>query len=183
MTSPARKCDWASLSFASGPYKSGPWGCSTRSKDKNTVYLHVLGAWDGILSLPDIPARVKSSRVLTGGFAHITQKDGQLTVKLDNFDKDKEVVEGLKERYRKGGISDVEVKERLTYALNLFLKPIRERRAEIEKEKGLIEEVLYDGNLKMNDITNDVLKEVMSLMGLSGTWNKISRIARERKNG
>ena len=72
-----------------GPYTPGPWGCSTRSKDGNTLYLHVLGTWAGVLTLPDLPAKVVNSRVLTGGFAHITQKDGRLTITLDNFNKAK----------------------------------------------------------------------------------------------
>ena len=100
---------------------------------------------------------------------------------LDAFDKDKEVVELLKTRYRQGMVSDVEVKERLIGVLNHFLEPIRERRREIEAEKGLVEEVLYEGTLKMIDYSNEVVKEMKSAMGLSGTWNKISRIARERK--
>jgi len=87
----------------------------------------------------------------------------------------------LKRRYREGSVADVEVKERLTHTLNGFLEPIRERRRQLLNEKGLIEEVLYDGTSKMLDISNDTMKEVKSAMGLSGTWNKISRTARERK--
>ncbi|MHC5058444.1 MAG: alpha-L-fucosidase [Planctomycetota bacterium] len=68
-----------------GPYTPGPWGCSTRSKDGNTVYLHVLGSWAGELSLPDLPAKVVSSRVLTGGSVRVAQKGGRLEITLDNF--------------------------------------------------------------------------------------------------
>ena len=100
---------------------------------------------------------------------------------LDAFDKDKDAVKLLKERYSQGQVSDVEVKERLTHTLNTFLEPIRERRREIVLEKGLVEEVLYDGTQKMIEESNTVLKEIKSAMGLSGTWNKISRLARERK--
>lgn len=101
---------------------------------------------------------------------------------LDIFDPDKEAVRALKERYRKGGVGDVEVKERLTHDLNAFLDPIRARRKEFELEEGLIEEILYDGTLKMNEIGNETMKEMKSHMGLSGTWNKISRLARARKD-
>jgi tryptophanyl-tRNA synthetase len=100
---------------------------------------------------------------------------------LDAFDLDKAEVQALKERYRSGTVSDVEVKERATAALNSFLDPIRDRRNEIVKEKGLVEEIIYDGTMKMQDITRDFMKEIKSAMGLSGTWNKISRLARERK--
>ena len=34
--------------------------------------------------------------------------------------------------------------------------------------------------MKMNKIADETLKEMKSAMGLSGAWNKFSRIARER---
>jgi alpha-L-fucosidase len=66
-----------------GPYKPGPWGCATRSKDKNTIYLHILSEWEGVISLPDLSAKVVANRVLSGGTATVTQADGQLTVAID----------------------------------------------------------------------------------------------------
>lgn len=99
----------------------------------------------------------------------------------DIFNPDKEEVDDLKERYRKGTVGDVEVKTKLTKALNAFLDPIRERRAEIAKEKGLVEEIIYDGTNKMNEVAEETLKEMRSAMGLQGAWKKISRLARERK--
>ncbi|MDB6080858.1 MAG: tryptophanyl-tRNA synthetase [Chlamydiia bacterium] len=101
---------------------------------------------------------------------------------LDVFDIDKAAVDGLKVRYRQGAVGDVEVKEQLIQALNTFLKPIQERRREIEMEEGLVEEILYDGTLKMVEYGNETLKAMKSQMGLSGTWNKISRLARDRKS-
>ena len=65
----------------------GPWGCATRSRTGNTVYLHVLGVWNGVLTLPDLPAKVVASRVLTGGRAEVTQGDGRLTIVLANDNK------------------------------------------------------------------------------------------------
>jgi tryptophanyl-tRNA synthetase len=100
----------------------------------------------------------------------------------DAFNTNVQEVQDLKARYREGKVSDVEVKNCLVEALNAFLEPIRRRRRAFEEEKGYVEEVLYEGTLKMLDISNDMLKEVKSLMGLSGTWNKISRLARERKD-
>jgi tryptophanyl-tRNA synthetase len=99
----------------------------------------------------------------------------------DTFNPDKSEVEEFKRRYREGSIGDVEVKKRLVEVLNDFLDPIRARRSQLEEEKGYVEEVLYDGTLKMIDITNETMKEVKSAMGISGTWNKLSRLARDRK--
>lgn len=94
------------------------------------------------------------------------------------FNSNSDEVQDLKERYEKGTVTDVEVKTKLALALNTFLEPIREKRKEILSKKGYVEKVIYEGTLQMNDIAQKNLKEMKSLMGLSGTWNKISRIAR-----
>lgn len=96
----------------------------------------------------------------------------------DIFNPKKQDVEEMKRRYREGSISDVEVKASLTSAINQFLEPMRERRKHFEQEKGLVEKVVYEGTMKMIDLSNETLKELKSAMGVSGTWNKISRIAR-----
>ena len=70
-----------------GPYRPGPWGCATRSKEGNTVYLHILAHWNGVIRLPDLPAKVVANRVLTGGTATVTQADGQLTVAIDPHER------------------------------------------------------------------------------------------------
>lgn len=99
----------------------------------------------------------------------------------DVFNPNKAEVEDLKARYREGTVGDVEVKDKLIYALNVFLDPIREKRKMYEAEKGLIEEIVYDGTQKMIEISQATMKEVRSAMGLVGGWNKIVRMARDRK--
>lgn len=96
---------------------------------------------------------------------------------LDMFSNDKEAVDSLKERYRKGTVSDVEVKNKLAHDLNLFLDPIRERRAQIGK--GVVEKVIYEGTERMIEVSNQTVKEMKSQMGLSGGWNKIKRAAKD----
>ncbi|MHC5068358.1 MAG: alpha-L-fucosidase [Planctomycetota bacterium] len=63
-----------------GPYTPGPWGCATRGKDGTTVYLHILGDWNGSLTLPNLDATVVSARALTGGEATCAQTGDTLTV-------------------------------------------------------------------------------------------------------
>lgn len=99
----------------------------------------------------------------------------------DVFNKHRDEVENLKLRYREGKVGDVEVKEKLIIAINEFLDPIRERRKGFESEKGLIEEIIYNGTECMNEISQATLKEMRSAMGIGGAWNKISRMARDRK--
>ncbi|MCH9634369.1 MAG: Tryptophan--tRNA ligase [Chlamydiae bacterium] len=96
------------------------------------------------------------------------------------FNSNQEEVNDLKERYQKGSVTDVEVKDKLTVALNNFLDPIREKRNQVLSRKGYVEEVIYEGTLKMSEIAQENIKQMRSVMGISGTWNKISRVARAK---
>lgn len=97
----------------------------------------------------------------------------------DIFNPDKAQVEDFKCRYREGKVGDVEVKQALSGVLNNLLDPIRTRRQELEKDKGYVEKVIYEGTLKMTQVGNETAREMKSLMGLSGGWKKITRAAME----
>lgn len=99
------------------------------------------------------------------------------------FNPDKEEVEDLKTRYRAGCVGDVEVKEKLARALNQFLDPIRERHDHFAKDSGFVEQVIYEGTLKMQKLADETLATMKKAMGLAGVWNRISRKARERIGG
>ncbi len=98
----------------------------------------------------------------------------------DEFNPNKAEVEDLKARYRAGAVGDVEVKEKLTIALNNFLDPIRERRAQIEADSGYVEQVIYEGTVKTSKLADETLMMMKKAMGLTGVWNKISRKGRKR---
>ena len=95
----------------------------------------------------------------------------------DAFNVNKSEVEDFKRRYREGKVSDSEVKVALAEAINRFLAPFRERRAQLEK--GYVEKVIVEGTEKMRSVVDETVKEVRSAMGLSGTWNKLVRTAKE----
>ena len=97
----------------------------------------------------------------------------------DAFNPDKAEIEDLKARYRQGKVGDVEVKEKLTAALNAFLDPIRERRAGIEAQSDLVEQVIYEGTLRASKEGEETLMLMKKAMGLAGVWNRISRKGRE----
>lgn len=63
----------------------------------------------------------------------------------DLFNPDLEEVADLKERYRRGAVGDVEVKQKLAAALNTFLDPIRERRARYASDMRLVRDALEVG--------------------------------------
>jgi len=96
------------------------------------------------------------------------------------FNPDKVEVEDLKNRYRQGEVGDVEVKDKLTIAINNFLDPIREKRAAIEADRGFPEQVLYEGTIAASQIADETAMMMKKAMGLTGVWNKISRKGRDR---
>ena len=85
---------------------------------------------------------------------------------LDAFDPNKEEVEELKAHYRRGGLGDGAVKKRLEGILQELIAPIRERRAELEKDPDYIMDILKQGTEKCRDITQQTLDEVKAGLGL-----------------
>ena len=62
-------------------------------------------------------------------------------------------------------VGDVEVKEKLAIAINTFLDPIRERRAEFDDEKKLTE-ILTEGTKKARSVAEETIGEVKDAMGV-----------------
>jgi tryptophanyl-tRNA synthetase len=84
----------------------------------------------------------------------------------DAFNADKDEVEELKERYRAGTVGDVEVKRRLATALNKFLDPIRERRAQYDERPALVTEALMQGTEQAKKVAAATMAEVRERMGI-----------------
>lgn len=84
----------------------------------------------------------------------------------DAFNTNKEEVNDLKDSYRKGGVGDIEVKQKLVVAINNFLDPIRERRAKYEKDPKLIAELLHEGTKKARSEAQKTLELVRDAMKL-----------------
>ena len=93
----------------------------------------------------------------------------------DIFNDNKKEVANLKERYRRGTVGDVEVKQKLAYALNQYLAPLRERRIKYAAMSGYSEEILYTGTKQMRTVAQETITKVRRAMGFSGIWNKISK--------
>ena len=69
-----------------------------------------------------------------------------------------------KEKYEKGTVKDVEVKEFLVEVLEEFLEPIRRRRDKFEKERGLVERILKEGTDKARKEAEKTLADVKRAM-------------------
>ncbi|MEZ4560981.1 MAG: tryptophan--tRNA ligase, partial [Caldilineaceae bacterium] len=137
------------------------------SDDARTVEKRVMGMYtDPNRISADVPGTVEGNPV----FAY-----------HDEFNPNKAEVEDLKERYRAGRVGDVEVKEKLTIALNNFLEPMRERRAKYEEDRGYVDHLLVTGTERARLEAQETLREVKKAMGLTGVWNSIRRSDEKRE--
>jgi alpha-L-fucosidase len=68
-----------------GPFKPAPWGAATCKG--NTICLHVLKWQQDPLTLPAIPRKILSSRVLTGGTASVKQSDAGIEISVPKPDR------------------------------------------------------------------------------------------------
>jgi tryptophanyl-tRNA synthetase len=80
------------------------------------------------------------------------------------FNPNIDEVADLTKRYQKGKVGDVEVKQKLSKALNNFLEPIRERRAKFAKTD--IREIVEDGSNAARQACKPVISAVREYMHL-----------------
>ncbi|GAA5048707.1 tryptophanyl-tRNA synthetase [Thermocatellispora tengchongensis] len=103
----------------------------------------------------DIPGRVEGNPVF---------------VYHDAFNADRAEVADLKERYRAGRVGDVEVKTKLAAAINAFLEPMRERRAEYEARDGFVERLIVEGTERTRAVVRQTVHDMREAMGLNGIY-------------
>ena len=91
-----------------------------------------------------------------------------LFIYLDAFgtESDKVKINEYKDKYKKGKVGDVEVKKFVAEVINRFLDPIRQRRADLEKDSKLIEKILAVGTKKARAESQQTLKLVKEAMSL-----------------
>lgn len=122
------------------------------SDDAQTVNEKVRGMFtDPNRIRADIPGRVEGNPVF---------------IYHDAFNPNVDEVNELKERYRAGKVGDVEVKRKLAAALNNFLEPLRERRAQYEAKPSLVEDVLIAGTERARAEARATMELVRDAMGL-----------------
>lgn len=83
---------------------------------------------------------------------------------LDIFDERKDEVNKLKEQYRKGGLGDVVLKNRLIDILENLIAPIREKRSELEKNKETILKDVEKSTLEVQRIAKERMLEMKKVM-------------------
>jgi tryptophanyl-tRNA synthetase len=85
----------------------------------------------------------------------------------DAFNENLDEVKELKERYKKGEVGDVEVKEKLFVAIEKFLEPVRVKKAELDKlGEDYVISLFEEGEKKVNKIAEQTMSEVSKAMGI-----------------
>jgi tryptophanyl-tRNA synthetase len=85
---------------------------------------------------------------------------------LDVFDPRKDEVEELKAHYRRGGLGDVTIKNRLLEVIEAFLSPLRERRLQFAQDRGAVMNLLQEGTKRAHLAAQRTLHEVRAVMYL-----------------
>jgi tryptophanyl-tRNA synthetase len=83
---------------------------------------------------------------------------------LRAFDPNRAELEDLEARYARGGVGDVDVKQRLIDVLESFLGPIRERRLEFEARPWVVSDALASGSDRARDIAEETMRQVRGAM-------------------
>ena len=86
---------------------------------------------------------------------------------LDVFAQDKDKVQDLKDHYRAGGLGDVKLKRYLNEILQAQLKPIRDRRQELEANPDYVYSILKEGSQAAEKIASQTLDQVKQAMGIN----------------
>jgi tryptophanyl-tRNA synthetase len=127
--------------------------CIFLSDDAETVHRKVMGMYTD-------PTRIHATDP-----GHV--EENPVFIYHDVFNENKEEVDELKERYRRGTVGDIEVKERLSAVLNQFLAPIRERFFELENQPQLVREIIEEGSKKARKEAQKTLLLIKEAMGLT----------------
>lgn len=85
---------------------------------------------------------------------------------LDVFDPDKAAVEELKDHYRRGGLGDGVLKQRLVGILEDFIKPMRERRAQYAADPAEVMRIIKTGTEQARETAAKTLSEVRKAMAM-----------------
>lgn len=86
---------------------------------------------------------------------------------LDIFDTNRSELSELKSHYRRGGLGDMVLKRRLTDILVHTFEDARTKRAELEKDKQQLLDLLNANGQRVRELANQTLIEVREAIGLS----------------
>ncbi len=122
-------------------------------------------------------------RTLAGPAAGVSPEEldaSPLFAFVDAFLTDKAAASALKYDYMRGKTKADAVHEAITADLEILLKPIRERRAELMADPGRIEEIVVDGTIRAREVAYQTLNQVRDAMGLEPLWSGLVAATQRR---
>ncbi|GIW34925.1 tryptophan--tRNA ligase [Meiothermus sp.] len=114
--------------------------------------------WAKIRTMPDDPARIRLSDP--------GDPERSVVFKFLQYFAPPELVEVLKEEYRRRGIGTLVVKQLLMQEMMKTLRPIREQAAELRANPDRVLDALEDGAAKARRIAQATMEEVREKFGL-----------------
>ena len=115
------------------------------------VTAHVGGKdYHGACAAAFSPEKLQPSTIMPSDFADFWPE-------YQNLDE-------LKDHYRRGGLGDMKCKKFLNQVLNKFLEPMRQRRAEFEKDIPEIYNILKKGTEQAREVGAQTMDEVRKAM-------------------
>jgi tryptophanyl-tRNA synthetase len=104
------------------------------------------------------PGHVEGNAVFTYLDAFSTDQD------FKDFWPEYQNLDELKAHYQRGGLGDMKCKKFLNEVLNKFLEPMRQRRAELEKDIAEIQNILKKGTEQAREVGAQTMDEVRRAM-------------------
>lgn len=140
--------------------------------------------------VPSLTGQGKMSKSVEGSYINLTDSLDQIKNKISKIPTDEgkgDVIEGgvkslmefvelfqgkskrgeLEIQYKSEGIRYGEIKQSLSEAIFNELKPIQEKRKELENSSEFVDKIIAEGNAKASEIAKQTLVEVREKMGLS----------------
>ncbi|MEO8581734.1 MAG: tryptophan--tRNA ligase [Patescibacteria group bacterium] len=141
-----------------GGYVPSLSGEGKMSKSVEGSFINLTDSIDEIRKkVRSVPTATTAGGEITGGiktlfdFLHILAPDQ---------------VEAFKKQFEDGSLKFVELKEAVTQAIFDELKPLQEKRSELEKNPEYIDQIIREGAQKARAIAEETIKEVKEKVGL-----------------
>lgn len=143
-----------------GEYVPSLTGEGKMSKTKEGSYINLVD------DLETVKQKIAKIATDAGGPAKFpTQGAVANLIKLVELFQGKELASEYVEQYETSGLKYKGVKESLSEAIFQEIRPIQERRKELEGKKGYVIEILHEHGKKLRSIAQETIDEVKDRMG------------------
>jgi len=107
--------------------------------------------------------------------------EGNMVFTYLDFFGNKHDVENVKETYKEGNVSDVEVKKYLFTTLMTFFAPARKSYEEFQANPNMVKEILKRGQEKAMAVASETMREVREAVGLATQYSFFDYAAFKRR--